>query len=166
MLSRCSHLFIDFRIFCFRCFVPVRVLFFSFNGNEQSKSGNKNSSKISLSRVTIERIPLSILVTLSIILKVAERLVRAGADVRRCKNAKRFKTNSEVFDATDIKQTQTQKVYKIYQIPPWKQWTQKTWYRYSDSIPGKHLQLILQNPGPTWREPHHCMEQPRWDTMV
>ena len=34
------------------------------------------------------------------------------------KNAKGFKTNSEVFDATDIKQTQTQKVYKIYQIPP------------------------------------------------
>ena len=166
MLSRCSHLFLDFRIFCFRCLVPVRVLFFSFNGNVRSKSGNKNSSKISLSRVTIERIPLSILVTISIILKVAERLVRAGADVRRCKNAKRFKTNSEVFDATDIKQTHTQKVYKIYQIPPWKQWTQKSWCRYFDSIPGKHLQLILQNPGPTWREPHHCMGQPRWDTMV
>ena len=97
MLSRCSHLFTDFRFFCFRSFVPVRVLFFSFNGNVRSKSGNKNSSKISLSRVTIERIPLSILFTLSIILKVAERLVRAGADVRRCRNAKRFKTNSEVF---------------------------------------------------------------------
>ena len=107
-----------FQNFCFCSFVPVRVFFFSFNGNERSKSGNKNSSKISLSRVTIERIPLSILFTLSIILKVAERLVRAGADVRRCKNAKRFKTNSEVFDATDIKQTHTQKVYKIYQIPP------------------------------------------------
>ena len=75
-------------------------------------------SKILLSWVTIERIPLSILFTISIILKVTERLVRAGADVRRCKNAKRFKTNSEVFDATDIKQTHTQKVYKIYQIRP------------------------------------------------
>ena len=104
--------------FLFSFFCSRAGTFFSFNGNERSKSGNKNSSKISLSRVTIERIPLSILFTLSIILKVAERLVRAGADVRRCKNAKRFKTNSEVFDATDIKQTQTQKVYKIYQIPP------------------------------------------------
>ena len=38
----------------------------------------------------------------SILLKVAERLVRAGADVRRCRNAERFKTNSETFDAIDI----------------------------------------------------------------